>query len=104
LQTRRAVNRLRSEHSEAGANQERWNDVPLEPVDPERHALAMRIEQAKGRLLEDLERASTAMRRAATRAGWGVGTAVVVSGILLAGLALTLLVRGTRRQIRVLWR
>ena len=89
------MNRLRSD---------RWDDGPLEPVDPERHALEMRIEQAKGRLMEDLERASAAMRRAAARAGWGVGTAVVVSGILLAGLALTLLVRGTRRQIRVRWR
>jgi hypothetical protein len=89
------VNRLRSEQ---------WDERPLEPVDPERHALEMRIEMAKGRLMEDLERASAAMRRAASRAGWGVGTAVVVSGILLAGLALTLLVRGTRRQIRVLWR
>jgi hypothetical protein len=89
------VNRLRSE---------RWDDGPLEPVDPERHALEVRIEQAKGRLLEDLERASVAMRRVAKRAGWGVGTAVVVSGLVLAGVALTLLARGTRRQIRVLWR
>jgi hypothetical protein len=95
LQTRRHVNRLR---------RERWGDDALVPVDPERHALEMRIEHAKGRLVEDLERASAAVRHAASRAGRGLGTAVVVSGILLVGLALTLFLRGSRRQIRIRWR
>ena len=82
----------------------RPGDDLLVPVDPERHALEMRIEHAKGRLVEDLERASAAVRRAASRAGRGLGTALVLGGILVAGLALTALLRWNRRQIRIFWR
>ena len=76
----------------------------LVPVDPERHALEMRIEHAKGRLVEDLERASAAVRQVASRAGRGLGTALVLGGILVAGIALTAILRWNRRQIRIRWR
>ena len=95
LQLHLHVNRL---------SEQRPGDDTLVPIDPERHALEMRIEHAKGRLVEDLERASALVRQVATRAGRGLGTLAVLSGILVAGLAVAALVRWNRRQIRIRWR
>lgn len=85
-------------------SQERPGDETLVPVDPERHALEMRIEQAKHRLVEDLEQAGVLVRRVVSRAGRGLGTLVVLSGVMLAGIAVAALVRRNRRQIRIRWR
>ena len=87
-----------------GLSPPRPENGTLVPVDPERHALEMRIEHAKGRLVEDLERASAAVRQVASRAGRGLGTALVLGGILAAGVAITMMLRWNRRQIRIRWR
>lgn len=68
------------------------------PVDPERHALEMRIEHAKHRIAEDVERAAALVRGAAARAGRGLGTLIVLSGVLLAAITLTAVVRWRRRR------
>jgi hypothetical protein len=74
------------------------------PVDPERHALEMRIEHAKQRILEDFDRASTLVRQAARRTGRGLGTLVVASAVLVAGAVAAALLRRRRRRLRVTWR
>ena len=87
-----------------GLSPPRPENGTLVPVDPERHALEMRIEHAKGRLVEDLERASAALRQAASRAGRGLGTALALGAALVAGIAIAALLRWNRRQIRIRWR
>jgi len=82
----------------------RPGDDTLVPVDPERHALEMRIEHAKHRIVEDLERASALLRDAARRTGRGLGTLAVLSGLLLTGVVVAALVRARRRRIRITWR
>ncbi len=75
-------------------------------IDPERHALEMRIERAKSRIVEDLNRASA--RRSARwprrpRRRW-LGTVAVVAGVLLAGIVVGALARRSRRRVRIQWR
>jgi hypothetical protein len=74
------------------------------PVDPERHALEMRIEHAKQRILEDFDRASVLVRQVARQTSRGLGTLVVASVVLVAGAALATLLRRRRRRLRVTWR
>ena len=77
----------------------------LVPVDPERHALEERIERAKARIVEDLNRASGLVRGAVSRAGIGLGVAgLCAAGLLFAGLVTTALVRRRRRRLRITWR
>ncbi len=79
-------------------------DGTLVPVDPERHALEVRIERAKGRIVEDLDRASGLLRDVARRAERRFGTALVLSGIFLGGLVIAALVRRSRRRVHITWR
>jgi hypothetical protein len=76
----------------------------LAPIDPERHALEMRIEHAKGRLAEDLGRAEKVLRAVASRTTRGVGRAVLISTVIVAGALLVSLLRLRRRRIRITWR
>jgi hypothetical protein len=85
-------------------SERRPEDATLVPVDPERHALEMRIEHAKSRLVEDLNRASALVKNLASRAGRGVGTLAVVAGVTLVAVVLTLAIRRKRRQVTVRWR
>jgi hypothetical protein len=89
------VNRL-SEHQHEGGT--------LVPVDPERHALEVRIERAKGRIVEDLNRASGLLRDVARRTGRRLGTALVLSGVILGGIVIAAFVRRSRRRVRITWR
>ena len=89
------MNRL-SEHRVEGGT--------LVPVDPERHALEVRIEQAKNRIVEDLNRASGLLRDVARRTGRRLGTAAVVSGVVVAAIVVVALVRRSRRRVRISWR
>jgi hypothetical protein len=73
------------------------------PVDPERHALESRIEHAKSRLMEDVNRASELLRDVAERTQRGLGRLAVLSGLLVAGLVVFALTR-RRRRIRITWR
>jgi hypothetical protein len=84
-------------------SEQRPGDATQVPVDPERHALEMRIEHARARLVEDLDRASALVRRVASRAGRRLGTALVLTGIVV-GIAVAALVRWNQRQIRIRWR
>jgi hypothetical protein len=93
LQAHRGVNALRDRPP--------YRDT-LVPVDPERHALEVRIAHAKERIVEDLNRASALVRGAAVRAGRGLGAAVIVAGLAVAATILALIAR--RRRIRVTWR
>lgn len=95
MQSRFRVNRL-SEHNVEGGT--------FVPADPERRALEMRIEHAKSRLVADLNRASGIVRNVALRARQGLGTVVVVSGILVAGIVVVALFRRNRRRVRIQWR
>lgn len=74
------------------------------PVDPERHALEVRIEQAKGRIVEDLNRASGLIRDVARSTGHRLGTALVLSGLVLGGIVIAVLVRRSRRRVDIIWR
>jgi hypothetical protein len=89
------VNRLSERAPEA---------LDLVPVDPERHALESRIEHAKGRIVEDLNRAGRLLRETAARTGRGVGKLVVISGIAVAGALLLLALRLRGRRIRITWK
>lgn len=89
------MNRL-SEHQPQGGT--------LVPVDPERHALEVRIELAKGRIVADLNRASGLVRNVVRRTGRTFGTALVTSGLILGGLLLAAFVRRRRRRVRITWR
>jgi hypothetical protein len=93
LQARRRVNALRDRLPSRDS---------LVPVDPERHALEVRIAHAKDRIVEDLNRASALFRGAAARAGRGIETVMIVAGLAIAAAILALLTR--RRRIRVTWR
>ncbi len=76
----------------------------LVPVDPERHALEQRIELAKARIAEDLDRASGLVRGVVSRAGRGLGLlGLCAAGLVLAGLV-TAGWRRRRRRIRIIWR
>jgi hypothetical protein len=76
----------------------------LSPIDPERHALEMRIEHAKGRLAEDIGRAERALREVASRTGRGIGRAAMITAVVVAGALLVSLMRLRRRKIRITWR
>ncbi|MFT3773736.1 MAG: hypothetical protein QM820_50835 [Minicystis sp.] len=77
----------------------------LVPVDPERHALEMRIEHAKSRIVEDLNRASSLFREVASRTGRGIGRLALISGAVVAGAILMAIVRmRSRRRIRITWK
>lgn len=77
----------------------------LVPVDPERHALEMRIEHAKSRIVEDLNRASDLFRDVASRTGRGLGRFALISGIVVAGTILLAMMRlRSRRRIRITWK
>ena len=89
------MNRLSEHQNEVGT---------LVPVDPERHALEVRIERAKARLVEDLNRASGLLRDVAQRTGRTFGTVLVVSGVILGGLVIAALLRRSRRPVRITWR
>jgi hypothetical protein len=89
------VNRLSEQQSTTGT---------LVPVDPERHALEARIEHAKNRIVEDLNRASGLVRDAAARAGRGLGRLAVYAGVVVAGVIALAIARRTRRRIRITWR
>jgi hypothetical protein len=95
LHSRRDVNRQ---------SQRRLEDDTLMPVDPERHALEMRIEHAKNRIAADLERALGLVRSAASRAGRGLGTLVVVAGVAVAAVVLGIALRLKHRRVTVRWR
>jgi hypothetical protein len=95
LQPREGVNRLSEREPDS---------VTLVPVDPERHALEMRIEHAKHRLVEDLNRASGLVRDVAASAGRGLGRLAVFSGVFVAGVLVALMVRRHRRRLRITWR
>jgi hypothetical protein len=64
----------------------------------------MRIEHAKSRLAEDLERASALLRQVASRAGRGLGTLVVISGLVLVGVVAAALTWRRRARVRIRWR
>lgn len=75
------------------------------PVDPERHALEMRIEHAKSRIVEDLNRASDLFRDVASRTGRGVGRLALISGVVVAGAIVLAIARlRNRRRIRITWK
>lgn len=95
LQSGTHVNRL-SEHSLEGGT--------LVPADPERHALEMRIEHTKSRIVADLNRASDLVRDVVSRAKRGLGTLAVVSGVLVAGIVVAALFRRNRRRVHIQWR
>jgi hypothetical protein len=83
-------------------NERTTTSAPLALVDPDRRALEARIEQAKNRLVQDLNRASRLVRRAAGTVGRGVLRAAVVGGLIVAALAVAFVRR--RHRIRVTWR
>lgn len=78
--------------------------VTLVPVDPERHALERRIELAKSRIIEDMNRAGNLVREVASRAGRGAGRALLIAGVVVAGAILIALVRTRGRRIRITWK
>lgn len=77
---------------------------PLAPIDPERHALEMRIERAKSRIVEDLNRASALLRDVAARTGRGIGRAALIAGLVAAGAIVLLIARLRGRRIRITWK
>jgi hypothetical protein len=85
-------------------SEQRHGDATLVPVDPERHALEMRIEHAKSRIAEDLESAFSLVRQVASRTGRGLGALVVVSGLVLAGMVVAVLTWRNRTRARIRWR
>lgn len=95
MQRSPGVNRLSERAFEPGT---------FEPVDPERHALEMRIEDAKIRIAEDLRRASALLMGVTARAGRGLGRGLVVTGLLVVGVIAVALMRRRRRRIRITWK
>jgi hypothetical protein len=83
-------------------NERPTTSAPLVPVDPARRALEVRIEQAKNRLAQDLNRASRLVRRAAGTAGRGMLRVMLLGGLFVVGLAVALVRR--RHRIRVTWK
>jgi hypothetical protein len=78
----------------------------LVPVDRERRALEVRIDLAKARLFQDLNRVSTiarqTVRHAAGAAGRGLLRVALVGGLLLVGLVAAFARR--RRRLRFVWK
>lgn len=78
----------------------------LVPVDRERRALEVRIDLAKARLFQDLNRVSTIAKQtvsnAAEAAGRGLLRVALVGGLLLVGLAAAFIHR--RRRLRFVWK
>jgi hypothetical protein len=78
----------------------------LVPVDPERRALEARIERAKARLFQDLNRVSTmakqTAKQAAGAAGRGLLRVALLGGLLVVGLVSAFIRR--RRRLRVVWK
>jgi hypothetical protein len=74
------------------------------PVDAERHALERRIEHARNRIVEDLNRASGLLREVAVRTGRGVGRFALIAGLCVAGALVLLAVRLRGRRIRISWK
>jgi hypothetical protein len=95
LQSCAHVNRMSTQEPVPGA---------LLPVDPERHALEVRIERAKDRIVEDLNRASALVREVASRAGRGAGWMLLAAGSLIAAAVVLVIVRRRQRRIRVIWK
>ena len=95
MQSRRSVNRL---------SERAFDRATLLPVDPVRHALQARIEGAKTRIVEDLNRATALVQDAATRAGRGLGRLALLAGLVVAGAILAVARARRRRRIRVVWR
>jgi hypothetical protein len=79
----------------------------LVPVDPERRALEVRIERAKARLFQDLNRVSTmakqTAKQAAGAAGRGLLRVALLGGLLAVGLVSAFILR-RRRRLRVVWK
>ena len=94
MQLRAPVNRLSA----------RAPEPEVVPVDPARHALERRIEQAKGRIVEDFDRASTLFRDVAARTGRGVGRLALIAAVIVAGAVVVALVRLRGRRIRITWK
>jgi hypothetical protein len=63
----------------------------------------MRIEHAKSRLVEDLERAVERVREITTRTRRGLGTIAVFSGVMVAAVVMAVLARRSRRRVRITW-
>jgi N-formylglutamate amidohydrolase len=78
--------------------------VTLTPVDPARHALETRIESAKARIVEDLNRATAVVRDAATRAGQGLLRVALLAGLVVAGAVIALARARRRRRLRIAWK
>lgn len=89
------VNRLSERESDTST---------LVPVDPERHALEVRIEHAKNRIVEDLNRASALVREVASRAGRGLGRVAVLAGVVVVAAIAAVISRRHRRRVRITWR
>jgi len=83
-------------------NERATTSAPLVPVDPERRALETQIEQAKHRLVRDLNRASKLLRHAAGTAGRGLLRVALLGAVVVVGLVAALLRR--RHRIRVTWK
>jgi hypothetical protein len=100
------VNRLRepSADHDGHAGPVRRESDALAPIDPERHALEMRIEHAKRRIVEDLNRASALVGDVAAHAVRRLGTIAVVAGVVLASVVAYAFVRRSRRRARIDWR
>lgn len=74
------------------------------PVDPTRLAMERRIEHAKERIVEDLNRAGRLLRDVASRTSRGVGKVALISGVLIAGAIVALAMRLRGRRIRITWK
>jgi len=83
-------------------NEQTGQGAPLVRVDPERRAIDLRIEHAKNRLIQDLNRASTLFKRAAGTASRTVQRILLVGGLLAVGLLVAFIRR--RHRIRVTWK
>jgi hypothetical protein len=97
---------LHSEDFVNSPNERQTTGSNLVPVDRERRALEVRIDLAKARLFQDLNRASTiakqTARHAAGVAGRGLLRVALVGGLLLVGLGFAFIRR--RRRLRVVWK
>jgi hypothetical protein len=96
LQPRTFVNRLIEQPKE---------HATLLPVDPQRRLLETRIEHAKERLADDLDRAVSLARQATTTVRRGLARVALMGGLLLAGALVALVQRRRRRhQLRFTWK
>jgi hypothetical protein len=99
------VNRLREPRPDDNGQSRpaRREESALVPVDLERRALELRIEHAKNRIVEDLNRASAQVREAAATTFRRLGTLAVIAGVVLASVVAGVLFRWSRRA-RIDWR